>query len=254
MESLITTNSSYFQTGVDESTERFSDQVLEVLIAPHGKPFRRIVRRSNQKPTGKYPSIKTGLMVQWESIPERNAFRVLDACPDVLWFSSQSVRIKYRMNGELREHYPDILVERSGRREFYEVKTQKFAITPDILERTILLTRELPKLGYLYKVLIAEKIAAEPRFSTITQLIEFGRTPVSLMERQEILAHFNERTALSWGAIIDGDSKVNVESASRLILDGYLCLDWSLPLNRNTIIYLAHNLQSNIENSLAIIF
>ncbi len=51
--------------------------------------MRRIVMRSRARATGKYPSWKAGRMVQWESINELNAFRILDAMPEVSTFTER---------------------------------------------------------------------------------------------------------------------------------------------------------------------
>jgi hypothetical protein len=54
---------------------------------------RRVVTRSRFRPTGKYPSWKMERMLQWESINELNAFRLLDCDPGVTVFSEQPCEI-----------------------------------------------------------------------------------------------------------------------------------------------------------------
>ena len=53
---------------------------------------RRVVTRSRFRPTGKYPSWKMERMLQWESMNELNAFRLLDCDPRVAVFTEQPAR------------------------------------------------------------------------------------------------------------------------------------------------------------------
>src|SRR5260370_9079261 len=72
---------------------------------------RRVVTRSRFRPTGKYPSWKMERMLQWESINELNAFRLLDCDPRVTVFTEQPCEIVYFDGTETRRHYQDIYVE-----------------------------------------------------------------------------------------------------------------------------------------------
>ena len=203
------------------------DRILSISLAEVGQPFRKIVRRSNAKPTGKYPSWKTGTTHQWESIPERNAFRFLDAWPKARAFSAQSVEIKYVLRGEVHHHYPDILVELYGSSEMWEVKTRKFSMEHSIVERSVFLSMELPKHGYQYKVVVAEDIAQEPRFSTISRLLDLGRQNVPLVERERFRRLIDQGAVMTWGELTNGKFGAKARGyVARLILEGELDIDW----------------------------
>jgi hypothetical protein len=85
---------------------------------------RRVVTRSRFRPTGKYPSWKMERMLQWESINELNAFRLLDCDPRVTVFTEQPCEIVYLDGTEIKHHYPDIYVEIDGNQELWEVKAE----------------------------------------------------------------------------------------------------------------------------------
>src|SRR6185312_11832276 len=127
------------------------NQIHSIEFPPDGKlRFRKIVRRSNHRPTGKYPSWKAQRMLQWESTNELNAFRLLDADPSVIAFAEQPARISYSIAGVTHVHFPDILVVTHSSRSFWEVKPNFNAALPEIQERTNFLSRELQGYGYEY--------------------------------------------------------------------------------------------------------
>jgi hypothetical protein len=93
------------------STDDLSDaatdcRVLRIAFSsPEQVRSRRVVTRSRFRLTGKYPSWKMERMLQWESINELNAFRLLDCDPRVTVFTRarQSSRPEYcvRIGGSL---------------------------------------------------------------------------------------------------------------------------------------------------------
>ena len=87
------------------------DRIVEIEFPKDGRVrSRTVVSRSRARPTGKYPSFKMGRMIQWESNNELNAYRLLDATPEVLAYHEQPLTIRFTLNGEPHIHYPDVLV------------------------------------------------------------------------------------------------------------------------------------------------
>ena len=61
---------------------------IQIIFPKDGKiRSRKVVKRSNARNTGKYPSWKMKRMMQWESVHEGNAMRILDATPHVTSFT-----------------------------------------------------------------------------------------------------------------------------------------------------------------------
>jgi len=187
---------------------------------------RKVVTRSRARSTGKYPSWKMGRMIQWESTPELNAFRVLDSDPAVVRFSEQPCEIAYQQDGLLRSHFPDILVEYLDRKELWEVKLESDAAKPEIAARTALLG-DLTNWGYKYKVVMAGELASSPRLGNAIKLHQFGglRT-VTPEDRESIRLELKRRAYLVWS-----DARCNVygprgrEILCRLALEGVLKVD-----------------------------
>lgn len=217
--------------------QNVSNGVIEIRFPEKGKlRSRKVVKRSNARNTGKYPSIKMKRMMQWESVHEENAMRLCDSDPEVISFSEQPCVIRYVMCGKAHLHYPDLLVIKHSGPYLLEVKTLADALSKEVAERTALLMSELPKHGYQYCVVSAEELSIEPRLSNIKQLLKLGKDPVTLLQVEYFRRHFARHTNCLWG-----DFTGLLKPLSRLILDGYLKIDLSQPLQKNTAIYSQFN-------------
>jgi hypothetical protein len=196
---------------------------------------RKVIRRSNARPTGKYPSWKMGRMIHWESENELRAFRLLDCEPDVTSFKEQPCEVEYVLDGQIKRHYPDILVEANGKKSLWEVKPESKALDPEVATRTGLMVRGLPKHGYTYRVVIAKDLALQPRQNNAFLLLGFGRRTATDCEREAIRRTFNDRGSLVWSDACSGVyGPRGRETLCSLVLRGVLTFDLSLPISPST--------------------
>ena len=222
-------------------SQLIAEPTVQIIFPKDGKiRSRKVVKRSNARNSGKYPSWKTGRMMQWESPHEGNAMRILDATPTVTSFSEQPCEIIFTLNGEQRRHYPDFMVVERNYREFWEVKTEADANSLEVSERTAHLTQVLPEYGYGYRIVSAEVLAKQPRLDNVKRLNKLGRQPVSLLEIERIRRLFTQQPAISWG-IFEQHSADAIRNISRLILEGMLSIDL------NQVITSATNIRSNFN-------
>jgi hypothetical protein len=197
--------------------------------------IRKVVKRSNARSTGKYPSWKMGRMLQWESRNELNAFLLLDSDPDVTSFNEQPCKITYDLDGVSRAHYPDILVQRYGRKELWEVKPDSKAEEPEFARRTALMIKSLPTWGYTYRVVLANDLAAQPRQRNAYFLLGFGWRSVKDGEREFIRRAINQRGSLLWADACGGEfGPKGREILCSLILRGALAIDMNLSISAST--------------------
>jgi hypothetical protein len=174
-------------------------------------------------------------MVQWESENELNAFRLLDCDPDVTSFHEQPCEVKYVLDGQMRSHYPDILVEKKGRKELWEVKPESQAQEPDVVARTTLLIQGLPSWGYTYRVVLAKDLASQPRQANACFLLGFGRRVVTECEQELIRRALARRRSLLWSDACRGEyGPRGREILCRLVLRGVLTIDLNLPISPTT--------------------
>jgi hypothetical protein len=197
---------------------------------------RKVVKRSNARPTGKYPSWKMGRMLQWESRNELNAFLLLDCDPEVTRFNEQPCEITYVLDGVARRHYPDILVETNGRKELWEVKPESKAAEPEVATRSALLIRSLPIWGYTYRVVLAKDLAGLPRLDNAKTLLHFGgKYTVTVSEWEFIRLALKRYHELSWSKACSGDYGLRGrEILCSLALKGYLTVHMDSPMNSTT--------------------
>ena len=190
----------------------------------------KIVNRSNSRPTGKYPSWKMNRMMQWQTIPHLNAFRLLDAESKVLSFKEKPMAIEYEVNGVLRIERPDILVVNSGQKELWTIK--KLAEVADELETTDSknLALHLRSHGYQQKSVIAEALKHEPKLGNAITLIGFGRRAISTLEREAIRILFAKKVGgISWGEFSRGIAgQLGKNILCRLVLEGVIHFDSTL--------------------------
>jgi hypothetical protein len=216
------------------------NKILEIRYPDGGKlRARTVVSRSRARCTIKYPSWKMGRMIEAESEPEMNAFRLLDVDPTVTAFYEQPLRVRYRLDGTEHAHYPDILVERltgpmcerRQTKELWEVKTCANAADPEVEARTRFLESVLPQHGYEYRLVLAEDVAGQPRLTNCVALLDNGQEPVSLVERELVRQLLEAMGFISWESAMRGDlGRRGRAVLSRLTLEGYLTFDVERPL------------------------
>ena len=218
-------------------TNSLHDQILDIIYPEDGKlRSRKIVSRSNSRPTGKYPSWKMGRMIQWESPDTLNAYRLLDANPAVISFFEQPLVIRYVLNGETHLHYPNTLVNLSKTHELWDIKSATEAGTPEVSTRTRFLQEALPKKGFSYHMVIGEDLARDPRLSTILTLLKYGRHPIGFVEREHVRKILTVAGGITWNSAIAGDLGARGRFIlSRLALEGVLILDIESRLDSETL-------------------
>jgi hypothetical protein len=182
---------------------------------------RKIVKRSNSFPTGKYPSWKMGRMMHWRSLNILAAFCLLDAMPSVASFREEALKIDYQYQGKHGVFYPDLLVQIDGRRELWTIKPKKLAGLPDEIALAQFLRTELSRHGLYYRVVIAELLNEEPLQSNLIRLIQFGKHPVPLIDQEQARQLLSQSNAIDWEAISSGLLGPNGRQViCRLALDG----------------------------------
>ncbi|MDO9365710.1 MAG: TnsA endonuclease N-terminal domain-containing protein [Methylotenera sp.] len=216
---------------------------IQIIFPKDGKiRSRKVVKRSNARNTGKYPSWKMQRMMQWESVHEGNAMRILDATPNVTSFTEQPCEIIYTLNDIQHRHYPDLMVIEGNYRQLWEVKTESDANSPEVAERTNFLIKYLPEYGYTYRVVLAEVVAKQPRLNNIKRLNKLGRHPISSFEQERFRRLFINEPVISWG-VFEQQSPQSLRHISRLILQGKLSIDFNQPISPATSIRSNFNAQ-----------
>jgi len=218
-------------------------RVLRIAFSsPEQVRSRRVVTRSRFRPTGKYPSWKMERMLQWESMNELHAFRLLDCEPRVTAFTEQPCEIVYVDGRETRRHYPDIYAEVDGNRELWEVKAECEAAQSEVATRTELLTSGLQRYGFTYRVVLDPELARQPRLDNANTLLRYGRRTASDNEREYVRLALKSRGHLSWSEVCRGVFGTHSrEIVCHLVLGGVLSFDVDSPLGPSTQFFEGRN-------------
>lgn len=197
---------------------------------------RPVVKRSNARCTGKYPGLRAGRMVQYESKHERNAMKLLDTCPSVHTYREQPCAIHYGWPDDMRTHFPDLLVFTAHHgKEFWEIKEAAEAVEPEVAYRSALMTHLLPRHGFGYRLVIAESLMEGARLANAHLLLKLGRKPVTPLQRERLRQLFQQYESLPWAALVlDEHGRDMRPQICRLILEGVLAFDIDQPLTDAT--------------------
>jgi hypothetical protein len=155
--------------------------------------------------------------------------------------------IHYELDGEPRRHFPDVLVQTRTYRELWEVKELADAQRPETVKRTELLKLALPTHGHIYRLVLAEDLAREPRLTNVKRLLKHGRREVPILIREQVRQIITHCGGLTWGAVLDGKiDSIDVVVVSKLLLNGFLHFDLNAPLLPSTVLQLADGIDKDM--------
>ncbi len=213
-----------------------ADFIERIEFAAAGQRCRRVVSRSNMRPTGRFPSTKMGRHMHWDSVHELNAFRLLESDATVRSYAEQPCVVHYRLDASHHRHYPDILVVAQDRKMLWEVKTLEDASRPDIARRTALMTREMPRFGYAYQLVLARDLGRQPRLANAKTLVRQARQTLSFETKEGIRRLFQGRSAVTWEDVASGALRpLLLADAYALVVAGELCIDIDRPLGPGSV-------------------
>lgn len=193
---------------------------------------REVVKRSNLRATGKFSSRKNKASVHWESSIELDLFFLLDTITEDATFQEQPFTIIYEVNGQRHRHTPDVLLLFRGRKIVYEVKAADDINLCDAYKRAHTLKADLGTLGYEYHVVTDTVIRQEPWLQNAKQLHFWSRSSVSAEEERRMSKRVSEvpTTTLETLTEVDLEEVRLPFIAARMIMDGVLSFDKSLPI------------------------
>ncbi|WP_019896665.1 TnsA endonuclease N-terminal domain-containing protein [Methylotenera mobilis] len=222
----------------------FRGRSLSIKFAEPNQRMRKVVRRSNYRMTGKFPSLKNGRMMHWESHNELAAFRILEICPNVKSYSEQPALIKYKDHtGIINLHYPDILVKLSGENSlFIEIKPNFALDDLDLEKRATLLKPLLKHEGYDYLMVVSQQLESFSYLENARHLLFFGKYQTS-----ENIHELTRRAFLSTDTIELSKltNYLQHELAEnyiyKMIITGFLVCDLSVPLSAESLLSLGNS-------------
>lgn len=197
---------------------------LSIRFWTEQSPAPEIVKRSNNHPSGKYPCLKAARMLQWKTRRVLCLMRLLDCDPSVSLFYEQPCEIEYSFRGVAHLHRPDLFVEVDTRKELWDVIPTRMAL--ELAPRTAVLASKLAGLGYRYQAVPESEVAKQPRLNNVQLLLQFGRRPPSILERETVRRILRRDGYVTWGDAYQEKYGPNGrETLCHLVLKGALAFD-----------------------------
>lgn len=202
---------------------------------------RKITNAGTTKLIGKFPSLKLGRIVWYESLLERDYLYLLEIDPDVVSYREQPGRIYYLLNGRGHHYTPDLLVERRHTRQIVEVKPKRKTAEENFVLLFRLAEEVCLREGYEFKVATEEMIRLQPRLDWLKLLYKYARTPILPQHQIDCYELFAKKEQAPLSEVAEyfisrgGDQRV----VYALIYHGLLSINLSEPLNRDVLVRLS---------------
>ena len=190
---------------------------------------------------GKFPSIKNGRMVWWESQLERDFLYLLEIDPDVISYEAQPLKMEYFMEGKIHRYTPDVRVIRTDRKQIVEVKDEAKSKKEEYVQLFRRVGPICQKEGYEFIVVTDREIRIQPRLDNVKMIYKYAKTPVTTKHQILLYAIFGERETLTLEEVIKGFASKGERAATvyALIFGGILSVDLSRPLNIGSEVWLS---------------
>lgn len=204
-------------------------------------PARKITNRAGfKKIVGKFPSLKMGRTVMWESQIERDFLYLLEFDPDVLFFIEQPEEISYVYLSKTHRYYPDFYVKRLSHKELVEIKPTSKMNDPDNKVKFLAGEEYCQEKGYIFRVVtdkqiregnLLKNIKLLYRYATVNVPEEFGLQTKELVEN---CGELNFRELIS--ILKERFGQVAIGNTYSLLYYQFLVADLEKPLSDIAII------------------
>ena len=151
-------------------------------------PIRDVSNRGGNI-IGRYPSLKLGRMVSYESLIERDFICVLDFEPTIRWFEEQPLRLCYR-DGEQDRHYtPDFQFISADQTVLVECKAQSLVGKAENQRKFAVAERWCEQQSWQFQVITDADLTSSYRVQNIIWLTRFARYSIGDEFRQAVKAY-----------------------------------------------------------------
>lgn len=214
-----------------------SNELSIEFAEPHLR-MREVVRRSNYRATGKFPSRKNGRMMHWESPYELAAFLILEVSSHVRSYQEQPAEIRFLSDSGRQTHFPDILVGLiSGNQVFVEVKPTSMANDYALSSRTQRLKSLLSPRGYRYVMVLPEQLESEAYLENAKHLLLHWKPFMSIAPWEKVRNVMHKKNQMPLAQLLQALAHADARTwVSQFLLNGTLLCDLSKPLRNESII------------------
>lgn len=193
---------------------------------------REVIHSTGGIMRGKFPSRKTGRLVHYEGLLERDAIYLFETSPLIESYAEQPERIHFRDGNKLRRYTPDFVLDlHDGRRVLVEIKPTRSLQQPDVRHKLDCVAAELEQTGQAFLVLSEADLRLQPRLDNLKWIYQHAaKRVVSFMQSRIAMDSLVGRFPITLDAANHALAMHGVEPFS-LLLDGWLQCDLSGPVS-----------------------
>lgn len=151
---------------------------------PDSRRARQVITRGPTGNVGKFPSVKMGRSLHWESKLERDRFHQLEFERDVISFREQPFTVSFVLDGKRCKYTPDIEVKRLNGIFIEEVKPEEKLSCPELQARLAALAEVFEAQGAQFRVVTERTIRREPYLTNVNALLRYSRLIPTEMETE----------------------------------------------------------------------
>jgi len=160
-------------------------------------PVRTPSNRHGKNIVGKFPSLKLGRMVSFESRLERDQIYLMEYDPEIVLYEEQPLVIEYTCSGKRYKYYPDFKVVTSrGQHLLIECKAEKY-VNKDSNQRKFAAGKSwCAKHNWEFRLITEQVIRSGFRLENVMLLWQFARYNIPLDIKARIYAIMNNHQPL----------------------------------------------------------
>lgn len=190
------------------------------------------------KNIGKFPSLKNKSTVWFESHLERDFIYLTEFDKNVIKYQEQPFKVKYLLNGKIRQYTPDFLIKRQDKKEIVEVKPQHKIENEEFIKFSTQIKAFLAGEGYEYLVVTDLTIRRQPRLANTKLFWRYARIPITTRTEVLIQELLGDLSSISFSELClflsrSGEQK---ELIYALLFHGYLLTDIEKPITGESLI------------------
>lgn len=195
-------------------------------------PVRTPSNRYGKNIVGKFPSLKLGRMVFFESRIERDQIYLMEYDPKVVFYEEQPLLIQYTTAGKRYKYFPDFkVVTASGQHLLLECKAERFVET-DKNQRKIAAGKVwCATHNWQFRLITEQVTRAGFRLENVMLLWQFARHSIPLDTKAQIYNIMNNGQSLTLDALSSQVNPDNPRAAIVPILNMMFHHELSTPLD-----------------------
>jgi len=150
-------------------------------------PVRKVSHRGGNA-IGRFPSIKMGRMIAFESLLERDFIYLLDFDPSVEWFEEQPLTIEYMHETKPQHYTPDFRLFEAGQHVLIECKPECLVDTDENRRKFTAAQDWCDKRGWEIRTVTDRQVRSGYRLQNVRLLTQYARQSVDPLLRSRIYA------------------------------------------------------------------